>query len=537
MRARASAIGWLLGALALVAAGWLAFAQPRDTAEARTYTEGVIGRIDRINPLFAERGTPDADLATLVFAGLTRPGRDGLPEPDLAERWEITPDALTYTFTLREGLFWHDGEPLTAQDVAFTVQAVQDEGFRGPADLAAAWTGVTTLVVDDRTVIFRLPARAASFLARAELGIVPRHLLEGLSPDELHEAAFNLRPVGSGPFRLDAVDATSARLSPNPSYYRGPPRLAGIELRTYLDEGALARALASGEIDATLLPDAPSLELSTAVAQRTDLQTSGWPLSGYDVLYLNTQRAPFEDVRVRNAVARALSPTMIEDDVYGGRGISSATPISPASWAWPQMGEPGTLGPKLAVASSLLEEAGWERAGQNVRVRDGTRLVVELATNPDPGREATARLIASQLAQAGIEVQVEVMPSAQLLGQRLEPRDFDMVLFGWDEGIDPDPYGAWHTSQLVPPGRNFSGITDPEIDALLEAARGTLDRLERTDLYGRFRVRFLELMPAVVLRFPSLDYVQPAALEVGEGRLLVTPAARLLDARDWRYVE
>lgn len=536
-RARASAAGWLIAALVLVAAGWVAFAQPPETAEARVYVEGVVGRIDRINPLFAARGSPDADLATLVFAGLTRPGRDGLPEPDLAERWEITPDALTYTFTLREGLFWHDGAPVTAEDVAFTVRTVQAEDFRGPPELAAAWAGVTTAVVDERTVIFRLPARASSFLARAALGIVPRHLLEGLSANELFEAPFNRRPVGSGPFILEAVDGEGARLAPNPSYDRGPPRLAGIELRTYVDERALATALASGEVDAAMLPDAPSTELRAAVDARTDLEATLWPLSGYDVLYLNTQRDPFGDARVREAIARALDPTAINHDVYGGRGVPASTPISSFSWAWPPMIDPGVLGPMPDLAASLLDAAGWERVGDGVRVRDGTRLAVELATNADPGREAAAAVIASQLAQAGIEVSVEILPSAPLLGQRLEPRDFDMALFGWDEGIDPDPYGAWHTSQLVLPGRNFAGLTDPELDALLEVARGTLDLEERIDLYARFRTRFLALTPSVVLRFPALEYVQPAALVTTEPRLLVTPAARLLDARNWRYVE
>ena len=521
----------------LIGAGWLVLVRPSPSAEARTYVEGVVGRFERISPLLARPSSPDADLVALLFGGLTRLGPDGTPQPDLAERWEVTPDALTYTFHLRAQVFWHDGEPVTAHDVAFTVAMAQTEGFRGPPALAAAWSGVTTLVVDDRTIVMRLPSPNSAFLARASLGIVPRHLLEGLSPEQLLSASFNLEPVGSGPFQLEALSLDRARLVANPSYQRGPPGLAAIELRVFGDEARLAAALARGDVDAALLPDSPAPLLAAALGERDDLEAGRWSVSGYDVLYLNNQRAPLDDARVRGALPFALDLSAIQEAVYGGRGILAEGPIPPTSWAWPQLAEPGARARDLEAAAALLDEAGWSRVGDATRTRGGTRLTLELATNADPAREAMAALVAAQLADVGIDVAVVTMPSVQLLSQRLEPRDYELAIFGWDVGLDPDPYGAWHTSQLVPPGRNFAGFTDPEADALLEAARATLDTAERMEFYGRFTQRFLQLTPAVVLRFPAREYAQPRALRVQERGLLVTPAARFGGAFEWRYVE
>jgi peptide/nickel transport system substrate-binding protein len=536
-RVRAASLAWLIAALVLLGAGWIAFARPSPSAEVRTYVEGVVGRLERINPLFARPGTADADLVALLFSGLTRLGPDGTPLPDLAESWEITPDALTYTFHLRAQVFWHDGEPLTAGDVAFTVTMAAAEGLGGPPELAAGWSGITTMVVDDQTIVMRLPAPSATFLARASLGIVPRHLLEGLAPEQLARASFNLEPVGTGPFFLETASLDRAILVANPSYHRGPPGLAAIELRLFADETARARAIARREIDAALLPDAPHAELGGALREREDLTARVRPVSGYDVLYLNNQRAPLDRVRVRRAIALALDRAAITDEVFGGRGQLSLAPVPPTSWAAAIQEPDHPVTPAPERVAALLDEAGWPRVGDAVRTRDGQPLALELVTNSGAAREAMAAAVSAQLAAVGIDVEVVTMPSAQLLSQRLDPRDYELAIFGWDAGLDPDPYGAWHTSQLAPPGRNFAGFTDPEADALLEAGRATLDTNERVTLYARFSQRFADLTPAVVLRFPAREYAQPVALAgVGTG-LLVTPAARFAGVFDWRYVE
>ena len=198
----------LAGGLVALAVGWYGLAGGADAPGASRYVEGVVGEPLRPSPLFARGHAPDEDLAALIFSGLVRIASDGTPLPDLAEEWEVTPDARTYSFRLRDDLYWHDGRRVTSADVAFTVTRIQQPGFQGPATLALRWAGVAVLTPDPRTVIVRLPEARADFLAQAALGVLPAHLLGGLGILELLETPFHRAPVGSGP--LPARRALSA---------------------------------------------------------------------------------------------------------------------------------------------------------------------------------------------------------------------------------------------------------------------------------------------------------------------------------------
>ncbi|MDA1062311.1 MAG: ABC transporter substrate-binding protein, partial [Chloroflexi bacterium] len=207
--------------LALLAAGWLTYGGDGSSSAPDRYIEGVVGAPGRVNPLLAGSNQVDDDLAALVFNGLTRSTGDGSAVPDLAERWEVTPDGRTYTFVLRRNVFWHDGERLDTADVAFTVALLQAPGFAGSPALAAAWSAVEGIVADARTVLFRLPEPSAGFLTTATLGVLPEHALmrAGIVEDStgpaLLDSAFNRAPVGTGPYRLVMLDRRLARLERN----------------------------------------------------------------------------------------------------------------------------------------------------------------------------------------------------------------------------------------------------------------------------------------------------------------------------------
>ncbi|MFN8638410.1 MAG: ABC transporter substrate-binding protein, partial [Dehalococcoidia bacterium] len=246
---RVFALAWLVGGIVALAAGWFLLGS-RSASGGDTYIEGVLGQPERVNPLFAQPGTPDADLVALVFAGLTRSRGDGLPVPDLAESWNVTPDGLRYTFRLRSALFWQDGEPLTSTDVAFTVAKVQEPGFRGTPGLAAQWSGISLETPDDRTAVFTLRAPSAVFLTSATLPLLPAHLLREVTAADLADASFNQHPVGAGPYRLTTLTRGRADLEANANFHRGVPALHALELRFYRDETALAAAIESREVNA-----------------------------------------------------------------------------------------------------------------------------------------------------------------------------------------------------------------------------------------------------------------------------------------------
>jgi peptide/nickel transport system substrate-binding protein len=524
---RAPATRWLpaaalaTGLLALAALWTLATPVAGDGDEPVTYIEGVIGRPTRPTPLFARSDT-DADLAALLFSGLTRISPDGTPLPDLAERWEVTPDALTYTFHLRGGLAWHDGAPLTADDVVFTVATVQAAGFQGPSALAARWAGVSATAAAPRTVVLRLPAPAAGFLTQAALAVLPRHLLQGLAPGALPEAPFQRAPVGSGPFRLVALDGARAQLEANPSYHLGAPALRRLELRFYADAAALTHALEDGEVHGALLPGAA---VPSALATRDSLRARPLVTATSLVLYCNTQRLPLADVGLRRALAASLDASALAAQ---SGALPGGGPIVPG--AWPYRAVPA---PVAAEADALFTAAGWPRVEGGGRAREGQPLRVELLTNADGDRVALARAVASQLDAQGVAATVTVLPAGELLRDRIAPREFELLLFAWDHGPDPDPYPAWHTSQIGTGGRNIAGFHDPDSDRLLEAARLTLDTVERRELYARFSERFAALAPAVVLAHPRRVYLQPPTLSTPDPGLLFTSASRFWDVQRW----
>jgi peptide/nickel transport system substrate-binding protein len=191
-----------------------------------TYVEGIAGFPRHLNPLLSGYNDVDRDLCALVFSGLTRLNEHGEVEADLARGWEITPDGLNYTFYLRSNAYWHNGAPLTADDVIFTISLLQDPDFPGPPDLGAnVWRTVKTEKVDRRTVRFTLPEAYAPFLDYTTVGILPAHILGETRSAALPDVAFNLNPVGSGPFQVEEIEIeggtiTTMVLKQFPRYYR-----------------------------------------------------------------------------------------------------------------------------------------------------------------------------------------------------------------------------------------------------------------------------------------------------------------------------
>src|SRR5436190_1127212 len=222
------------------------------------YVEGVTRGPERINPLFAAPNRTDVDLTSLVFSGLVRLSPDGTPQPDLAERWEITGDGRSYIFHLRRGVAWHDGETFTSEDVLFTYHAIADPGFKGDPLLAQLLQGVVVTARDPETVEFKLEQAYSPFLAYLTIGILPKHLVGALDANQLFNAVFNAHPIGTGPYAFVSRTDTSIALARNPTYYLGPPKILGFEFRIFPNPEALVAALGDGSIDGALLdPQSP----------------------------------------------------------------------------------------------------------------------------------------------------------------------------------------------------------------------------------------------------------------------------------------
>ena len=325
------------------------------------YTEAIAGTPQFINPLLAQYNQADQDLSALIFNGLTRMNGTGQLEPDLARSWEISDDGTVYVFRLQRGLRWQDGAAVTADDVLFTIGLMQDPEFPGVPYLNQLWQNVTVEKLDDYTIRFILPEPFPAFAEFTTIGILPEHLLAEVPARDLLNDSFNLQPIGTGPFKLDAVNTEMARLSVNP-YYNGPkPRLGQLEFRFYPSYQAALNAFRINEVEGVSF--VPPEAMTTA--QRLDaLNLYSAQLSGYQIIYLNLQApetAPFfQDAKVRQALMHGLDRQKLIDQALNGQGLIANGPILPWSWAFNPEQETPTFDPEQA--NVLLDESGWTRA-------------------------------------------------------------------------------------------------------------------------------------------------------------------------------
>ncbi len=494
------------------------------------YTEGVTRAAERINPLFTGANSTDADLSALIFSGLVRLGPDGTPQPDLAERWEITGNGESYLFHLRRGVAWHDGVAFDAEDVAFTFKAIANPGFKGDPALAQLMQGVVVTARDPLTVEFKLEQAYAPFLAYLTVGILPKHLLERLDGNQLFNADFNARPVGTGAYRFKKQTAQGVELETNSTFYLGPPRISTLAFRAYGDAGALAEAVRSGQIDGALFGPDASREALDALSQDQRLALHDLPGAAYNTVYLDTRAPLFADKTVRLALWQAINARSLIDDIAGGRGDVTVTGIPRGSWAYPPP-DPPAFDP--GAAASALEVAGWQRGRDGVRQKGSLRLAFALSTTNDAGRVAIAENLVRQWRAIGAEVEVQPIAASAFISDDLLPRKFAAALVAVDPGPDPDPYPFWHSSQIAPPGRNLSDYADPNIDNALERARQTTDTARRRELYVDFARSLIGAAPQIPLYAPTSTYVQSARVQGFVASLLFSPASRFANVREW----
>ena len=499
------------------------------------YAEGVVGAWQRINPLFAADNAADQDLSRLIFAGLLRVGEDGRLLPDLAPLPEVGEDGRTYTFRLHPDLRWHDGAPVRSLDVAFTIDHIRAPDFQGDPRLREAWSGVEVRTPDLRTIIIRLPSLNAGFLARfATVGILPEHLLQGLDGAALFDAPFNARPVGAGPYILDSVTSLEATLSANPRYHLGRPHIDVFVLRFLPDFAAARHALDQGEIDGIFLRQ----DLSQAQLDSLDV-IEGFVHEDLQravslVLYLNNgQAAYFRDPRVRTAISLTLDRQTLVENALFGLATASSSAIAPGTWAYDASLDSPPSDTDAAI--ELLEQAGWYRSPtKGVLIRQGSEFRLTIRTDNDPQHLALAREIARQLEPIGIRATVASTSFTVLHRDFLTPRTYDAALAGWDQGPDPDPYLAWHSSQVVHPGSNVANYGSIVIDALLERGRTTSSVLIRLDAYQQIQDLWQREAPSVILAYPRIRYVLSTSVTAPPFGVLFTPADRFLNVHLWR---
>ncbi len=379
-------------------------------ASARAYREGVVGHPASVSPLTA-RTQADRDLVALVFSGLVRNGPNGTIVPDLAASWTVDPTGKTWTFDLRPDARWHDGEPVTADDVVYTIQTLQDPAYKGPA--STSWSEVSVEALSPLEVTFTLTTPLGGFLQAATQPIAPAHLLGQVPVDLLPDHPFGRQPVGSGPFALVSLDDTHAELAPaeavqpaaeataDPSALatdslttaaptgrpeRPTPYLAGIDLSFYDNADQLVAAYRKGDLDAAAgLPPATAADLATM----PDSRLLRYPSSTLTAVLLNLRptHPEFRDPAVRTALLGAIDRAKIVDSVYANAAVVAPDPVPPTSVLFDPAADP-VVAFSRAESKKALKAAGWVAEGRRLAPARREGAAGHRGREPGPGLQS-----------------------------------------------------------------------------------------------------------------------------------------------------
>jgi peptide/nickel transport system substrate-binding protein len=483
-----------------------------EAAPGGIYTEALIGSLGRLNPMLDWNNSADRDINRLIFSGLIRFDSHGLPQPDLAEAWGTSPDGTLYNFSIRSNAVWHDGQPVTSDDVIFTVEVIKSAGSLFPQDIKDLWSQIEVKRLDDKTLQFKLPEPFAPFLDYATFGVLPKHLLESVPADQLASAQFNLQPIGTGPYKFDRLmisggQITGVALTVNEDYYLQGAFIEQIVFRFYPNSASAFDAYQQGEVlgVSQLTNDV----LQQALMEPTfSVYTSRLPQMGLVFLNLNNPTVSFlQNEKIRRALLLGVNRNLIVSHILQGQAIIADGPILPGSWAYYNEIEHFDYDPDAAAA--LLKGEGFviPASGGDIRAKDGQFLTFTLVHPDDAVHTQIAQSIQADWALIGVRIDLQSVPYDSLVNDFLTPRNYQAALadLNTSRTPDPDPYLFWHQSEATG-GQNYSQWDNRTASEFLESARTEADFTSRARLYRNFQVLFAKDMPSLPLYYPVYSY-------------------------------
>ncbi|MDD3481035.1 MAG: peptide ABC transporter substrate-binding protein [Patescibacteria group bacterium] len=505
---------------------------PTEPVAGGTYYGGLVGEINQLNPLFSPTNSAETSAVTLMFSGLTKHVDGRRVEGDLAERWEVSKDEKTYTFYLRDNLTWHDGERLTANDVAFTFNTIQNPDVGTPR--LSTWKDIKVTAADERTVTFELPNPYASFIYLTDVPIVPEHMLIAVPAENMRAAEFSKNPIGSGPFAFTELreikDTQEVHMIRNEEYYGKEAYLSEVVLIAYPNYADLTNAYSRKDVDGIerILPS----ELS-----RTDrlpnLNVYNLSIPEYDVLFMNVVSEALTDINLRKAITAAIDKEELIDEIYYGQAVKTNSAILPGFLGYNPKAKQDY---NLATAQKILKDNKYVLNKEGTLLKDNKPITLRLVATNDSTKSREADTIAGMLGELGLEISVEKYPFNVFIEDYVRTRNYDLLLISENLGADSDIYTLYHSSMAEDPGLNFSGIGSRQVDKYLEEARLTSNEKERNTKYQEVSKFINELYPAVYLCRPKYLYAVSKEVKGMKSMKLIEPKDRFTDIASW-YVK
>lgn len=529
------------------------------------YSEGVIGHPKYVNPLYSGYSDVDGDLTSLIFSSLFKRDQNGGLINDLIESYEIGGDNKIYTFKIKQGVKWHDGSDLKADDVVFTFNAIKDSRYNSP--LRASFLGVEIDKIDDNTIRFVLVEPYAAFLNLLTFGIMPENLWYHISPASAALADLNIRPVGSGPYKFKSFtkdkggNIKAYTLVRNENYHGQAPYINSLIFKSFASFEEIAAALNNNSIQGvSYLPK--RFEKDLVAPDSLNLYKINLPQ--LTAVFFNKEKnKALADKKVRQALAMAIDKGVIVKDILKEDAKVIDGPILPDNFAY----NPDNKKYKFDQEASrnLLNEAKWEeaeiteemitqaeedassedekaqkQAAERLSVgvgkwrqKEGQFLIINLTTVESEENLQVAKTIKDYWEGVGVKTQIEIIPANKMQIDILRPRNYQALFYGQVVGADPDSYAFWHSSQIKDVGLNIANYSNKEVDALLEDARVTSDNEQRKEKYKKFQEIITEDLPAIFLYSPVYTYIQDKKIKNFNIKNILVPHDRLNNISDW----
>jgi peptide/nickel transport system substrate-binding protein len=446
---------------------------------------------------------------------------------------EVSEDKQQYKVKIRENAKWHNGKPVNADDVVFTIQTLQSSQYNSPR--RSEWQATTVEKIDDHTVSFKLSSPSAPFLNNLTLPIISKAVWENISPSDFVLSEGNIEAVGSGPYVIKEVRKLASgaiqtiTMQSFSDFYNRAAYIDTVKLNFYENIEGVLTAIHGKQIDGFgFSPFDQSVRLDES---NNEFKITQLSLPQYQAVFFNTSNKLFSDVRVRRALGVGTDIQSIIDNIYNGQGKPLNGPILRQHVNGLADAQ---INYNLESAKSQLDAAGWIMdPSANVRKKNGAELSFTLSTNNFSLNSKTAELLAGQWAKLGVKVKLNIQPTKELTENAIRPRNFDALLFAQKLGADPDPFPFWHSSQVRNPGLNLSMYANTTADKLISDARAATDKTIRDEKYRQFQDVISADAPAIFLVQNVFTYAMTDDVKGMSLNSLSDITARFYDLPNW----
>jgi peptide/nickel transport system substrate-binding protein len=497
--------------------------------------EAVAGTAGPLNPLF-EQGVNEKEIDSLVYQGLTTINQRQQVVGLLAKGWTLSQDGLTYTFDLRAGVRWADGQPFNADDVMFTFQVLQSDQYTQPTQ--QYWKDVKVERGGDLQVKFTLKAPSAAFPLALRQAILPRHVFQNVAiADMTRSPRSGARAIGTGPFKVGSISGDRHVVTLDRNSYANPrPNLDHFVFRSYPSLGDAVDAVSRGEADTVgdLLPQGIS-----ALAKHPELNLMQIRTFNFAAVLFNLTpdlSVYFNPPAVRQALNQAVDRARIVRDVLEGHADAASGPIPPSDWAYAKpAAEKYRYDP--AAAAKTLQAAGWTMNLQTGVLNKGGRdFQVHLVTADAYPYRPVAESVRDQLRLIGVQVIIDPVPASVLVSKYLVGKQYQLALADFENGPDPDQSSLWHSGATTDSLNFTSADRLPKqalIDKDLEDGVAKPDQASRRPAYADFQDLMADAAPAIFLFEPHYTYVVSRRVRGVHTNPVIEPIDRFQYVTDW----